>query len=69
MRGQKTDAPLGYTDISLPTLHPTLDLLNMLSYRDSGTRLCDGIERREWLRVGGLRRPRPELEWLDGIAQ
>lgn len=26
----------------------------MLSYRDGGTRLCDGIRRREWLRVGGL---------------
>lgn len=26
----------------------------MLSYRDSGTRLCDGMRRREWLRVGGL---------------
>ncbi|MCC6510862.1 MAG: DUF1501 domain-containing protein [Pirellulaceae bacterium] len=26
----------------------------MLSYRDGGTRLCDGIRRREWLRIGGL---------------
>ncbi len=26
----------------------------MLSYRDGGTRLCDDILRREWLRMGGL---------------
>ncbi len=26
----------------------------MLSYRAGGTRLCDGLHRREWLRVGGL---------------
>jgi len=26
----------------------------MLSIQDSGARLCDGITRREWLRVGGL---------------
>lgn len=26
----------------------------MFSYRDGGTRLCDGLRRREWLRVGGL---------------
>lgn len=26
----------------------------MLSFRDSGARLCDGIRRREWLRIGGL---------------
>lgn len=25
----------------------------MLSFRDGGTRLCDGLTRREWLRVGG----------------
>lgn len=26
----------------------------MLSFRDQGARLCDGLKRREWLRVGGL---------------
>ena len=26
----------------------------MLAFRDRGTRLCDGLQRREWLRVGGL---------------
>jgi hypothetical protein len=26
----------------------------MLSFRDRATRLCDGVTRREWLRVGGL---------------
>src|SRR5262249_22775244 len=26
----------------------------MLSLHDQGTRLCDGLTRREWLRVGGL---------------
>ncbi|MFO1062996.1 MAG: DUF1501 domain-containing protein [Pirellulales bacterium] len=26
----------------------------MLSFTDRGTRLCDGIARREWLRIGGL---------------
>src|SRR5262245_61936314 len=26
----------------------------MLSFRSHGVRLCDGVNRREWLRVGGL---------------
>jgi len=26
----------------------------MLSLHDHGTRLCDNLTRREWLRVGGL---------------
>jgi hypothetical protein len=26
----------------------------MLSFRHGGVRLCDGVNRREWLRVGGL---------------
>lgn len=26
----------------------------MFSFRDRGTRLCDGIHRREWMRIGGL---------------
>src|SRR5215467_14077286 len=26
----------------------------MLRIHDDGTRLCDGLDRREWLRVGGL---------------
>ncbi|MGH7169582.1 MAG: DUF1501 domain-containing protein, partial [Gemmataceae bacterium] len=26
----------------------------MLGLHDKGTRLCDGLTRREWLRVGGL---------------
>ena len=26
----------------------------MLSFRHGGTQLCDGLNRREWLRVGGL---------------
>src|SRR5215213_9808130 len=26
----------------------------MLSIQDAGSRLCDGLNRREWLRVGGL---------------
>ncbi len=26
----------------------------MLSIHDDGLRLCDGLTRREWLRIGGL---------------
>ncbi len=41
----------------------------MLSYRDGGTRLCDGIRRREWLRLGGLSAFGLGLnEWLAGRA-
>ena len=39
----------------------------MFSIHDHGTRLCDGLTRREWLRIGGLGLAEKDI-WTIGLA-